>query len=263
MAGENVKNFFASPDASGDNQLVMGGTAIINGDTEVNGNTEVNGDTVVNGNRELNGETVVNGVFETIGGTNLKTISLHGRIENSTGEDGGINETDTIPIPFSGKIISIQAALTVFPTVGQINLVGRLNNIEITNGEISFNTGESFKTREVFPTALNVVTAGDSFSFTFIKSNVAAKAITNLVQIGGIATASVTAHGYTTGDIVRIEGANEGGYNGLQRITKQDGGKFVFVVFPTIGTPATTATALEAVTTPIIPVNFNVVIELD
>jgi len=231
MAGENVKNFFEQPGKDGDNKFIMKGSSA------------------------------------TGSGVSLKTIMLHGRIPDATSTDGTLEKTDAIPIPFNGTIISIQAALRKFPQGSQIILLSNIDSEAITDGEITFNAGTGPRTKEVFPTDNNTVVAGDNFNITFGQSNTNPQSVTSLAQEQisgvntGIAKAQVASHGFATGDIVEILGANESGFNGFHRITILDNTNFVFLVSPDVQTTA--SGTINALKSPIIPINYSVVIELD
>jgi hypothetical protein len=67
----------------------------------------------------------------------------------------------------------------------------------------------------------------------------ASKSVTALTQSNGVATATVTAHGYSDGDPVTIAGANQSGYNGLKAITYVDANTFTLPVDSATVTPAT------------------------
>ena len=55
--------------------------------------------------------------------------------------------------------------------------------------------------------------------------------VSTLTQNAGTATATVAAHGYQVGDVVRISGAEQAEYNGLQTIlTVPDANSFTFAV---------------------------------
>ena len=70
--------------------------------------------------------------------------------------------------------------------------------------------------------------------------------VTSLTRSGGTATASVTAHGFTTGGVIKIEGANQAQYNGNFNITVVDANTFTFTVTESPVTPATTTTTMQA-----------------
>jgi hypothetical protein len=63
--------------------------------------------------------------------------------------------------------------------------------------------------------------------------------ITGIVQAGGIATATLTGHGYLSGEYVHIYGAGQAGYNGLKLITTATSNTFNFDVDAGTVTPAT------------------------
>lgn len=65
-------------------------------------------------------------------------------------------------------------------------------------------------------------------------------ALTGIVQAAGVATATAgAAHGLTTGDMVRIEGAAEAEYNGTKIITVTSTTAFTYLVATGTVTPAT------------------------
>lgn len=237
MAGENVKNFFGQPDASGDNPLIVKGTS------------------------------------KTGGGANLKTIILHGRIPDGTSKDGSTSKTEAIPIPVNGTIISIQAAINITPSNGQMELTGRINTELITNGNISFPVNNDQRVRSTVPTGNNTVSIGSHFDFIFSQNNTDSKQVASLVQEQiegvsgfvntGIAVANVPSHGYSNGDIIDIFGASQGDFNGLHRISIQGTNRFVFVVAPAAVTTATGTIFANSISNLIIPVNYNIIIELD
>ena len=65
------------------------------------------------------------------------------------------------------------------------------------------------------------------------------QAVANLTRSSTTATATVTAHGYTTGDQVNIRGADQNDYNGDFLVTVVDADTFTYTV---AGSPATPAT---------------------
>lgn len=231
MAGENVLNFFRQADQNGDNAFVNGGTS------------------------------------ETGAGTNLKTIILQGRIPNST-TLSIFNEDDSfIPIPFSGKIISVQVAIKNFPVLDDIVVDIETSQGPVTDSEITFTAGETIAFKESIPTGNNIVSAGDVFEMRFSDTNNTDNVITNLTQLvsavnSGVATATTfSVHGLTTGQEIEIIGAAESEYNGLFKITVEDTSNFSYLV-PTGG--ASTASGSPFVRSrPIITINFSIVIELD
>lgn len=64
------------------------------------------------------------------------------------------------------------------------------------------------------------------------------KSVTSLTQSGGVATAVVTAHGYSDGDPVTIAGATPSGYNGTFNITYVDANTFTFPASSGLSSPA-------------------------
>lgn len=79
------------------------------------------------------------------------------------------------------------------------------------------------------------------------------KTVTSLVQTGGVATATVTAHGYMTGQSVTIYGADQNGYNSTFTITVVNSNTFTFPVDSSTVSPAT------GTITSAIPVPFTIV----
>jgi hypothetical protein len=65
------------------------------------------------------------------------------------------------------------------------------------------------------------------------------KSVTALTQANGLATATVTAHGYSDGDPVLISGADQSAYNGLKNISYVDANTFTYEVDTATVTPAT------------------------
>jgi head-tail adaptor len=70
--------------------------------------------------------------------------------------------------------------------------------------------------------------------------------VTTLTRVSTTATATTAAaHGYLTGEYVRLAGATPAGYNGLWKITVTGVSTFTFTVVNTLASPATgTITAL-------------------
>lgn len=67
----------------------------------------------------------------------------------------------------------------------------------------------------------------------------ATKSVTSLTQSLGVATATVTAHGYADGDPVVLAGADQTGYNGLVNVTYLTPNTFSFPVAASTVSPAT------------------------
>jgi hypothetical protein len=65
------------------------------------------------------------------------------------------------------------------------------------------------------------------------------QSVTSVTQVNGLATATKAAHGYTTGDLVRIEGASPTGYNGDYLINVLTSSTFTYEVDSTIAATAT------------------------
>jgi hypothetical protein len=60
-----------------------------------------------------------------------------------------------------------------------------------------------------------------------------------ITQTGGLATVTHASHGYSTDDIILIADANEGGYNGTQKITVTDASTYTYPVDAGTASPAT------------------------
>lgn len=67
----------------------------------------------------------------------------------------------------------------------------------------------------------------------------ASQTLTSVTQTNGLATATKTSHGYSSGNLIRIAGATPAGYNGDYLITVIDANTFTFPVASTLSTPAT------------------------
>jgi len=61
----------------------------------------------------------------------------------------------------------------------------------------------------------------------------------SLIRSGTTATATVTAHGYSIGDTVRVKGADQADYNGWFEIQSADSNTFTYTVSDSATTPAT------------------------
>lgn len=77
------------------------------------------------------------------------------------------------------------------------------------------------------------------------------KSVSSLTRSGTVATATVTAHGYLTNDVVLIGGANQAAYNLVTAITKIDANTFTFGnVAGSPTTPATGTITAQKMATP-------------
>ncbi len=80
---------------------------------------------------------------------------------------------------------------------------------------------------------------------TYINSNstgqllVNARSVSTLTQTAGLATAVSTAHGFSTGDIVKISGATPAGYNVAASVTVVNANTFTFAVDSALSSSAT------------------------
>ncbi len=77
----------------------------------------------------------------------------------------------------------------------------------------------------------NLLYKWDGTTAARLKTNLASgnpQAVTTATCTGGTATLAVSTHGYSTGDLVVVEGANEAEYNGEFQITVLDAGTFTY-----------------------------------
>jgi hypothetical protein len=78
------------------------------------------------------------------------------------------------------------------------------------------------------------------------------RSLDSLVQVGGIATATVSAgHGYERSQIINITGCDQTNYNGEQKILTVTTTTFTFAVDPVTVSPATTASTIAAKVAPL------------
>jgi hypothetical protein len=83
------------------------------------------------------------------------------------------------------------------------------------------------------------------------------KSVTGITRVGAIATVNLPSHGYSTGDVISHEGADQAEYNVTETITKIDDDNYSF---PALGAPVTPATGtLTAATSesPEIPEEYH------
>ena len=66
-----------------------------------------------------------------------------------------------------------------------------------------------------------------------------AQSVTSITQSAGVATVTLTAHGYSDGDEITIAGANQAGYNLTRNVTKTGANTFTYPVDSGTVTPAT------------------------
>ena len=125
---------------------------------------------------------------------------------------------------------------------------GSLCILPVTNGRFG-NTGIiGFGTRAIFfwrffipkPTTIS----GTSLRFT--ANTATTKTITSIIESGGTATATSTAHGFVAGDRIRIDGATPSIYNGTKLVlTAPTADTFTFSVTAGTGSASGTITARE------------------
>lgn len=84
------------------------------------------------------------------------------------------------------------------------------------------------------PTAMYVFKDGDQ-----VRTYPTPQNVTSITRTGNVATATVTGHGYSDGDAVKIEGADQADYNGTFRITNITPDTFDYIVQNSPVTPAT------------------------
>lgn len=126
-----------------------------------------------------------------------------------------------------------------------------------------FAQGESLRTKAYpsgeFILAEDDVTVLQAFDQLFIlrsrplDGDYARKAVTSITQTSGTATVTTTAaHGFTTGDRVRIEGAGQAGYLHEYDITVTDTDEFTVAVPNATVTPATGTITVRLVRKPLV-----------
>lgn len=77
------------------------------------------------------------------------------------------------------------------------------------------------------------------------------KTVDGITSAGGVATATSNSHGYSVGQVVLIEGADQPAYNGEHLVTGTTSNTFTFAVEGTPTTPATTQTVISAKVAPL------------
>lgn len=80
----------------------------------------------------------------------------------------------------------------------------------------------------------------------FRSTSVAKKTITSITSSGGVATVTSPNHGYTTGDSVGIDGADQAEYNGTFTITVTDANTYTYSITGSPASPATTSGTLQS-----------------
>lgn len=117
-------------------------------------------------------------------------------------------------------------------------------------------------TRSLY-TCTGTCASGDTLSgFPFAKSNASltdasfglspAKTVTSLTRSGSTVTATVTAHGLSTGQTTQISGAAQSDYNGSFPVTVLDANTFTYTISVSPASPATgTITATLPATAPV------------
>ncbi|GJQ44861.1 MAG: hypothetical protein JETCAE04_06150 [Candidatus Jettenia caeni] len=82
------------------------------------------------------------------------------------------------------------------------------------------------------------------------------KSVTSITRTSTTATATVSSHGYTTGDVVTIAGATQSQYNGTFTITVIDTNSFTYTVTGSPTTPATGTIVCRKTTTGVPAYNY-------
>ena len=76
------------------------------------------------------------------------------------------------------------------------------------------------------------------YQWSFLTAQ-SSKSVTALTQSAGVATATVTAHGYADGDPILIAGATPSGFNGTFNISRVDANTFTYLCDASLSSPAT------------------------
>lgn len=101
--------------------------------------------------------------------------------------------------------------------------------------------GHQFYVLTLKTSAITVVydfNTGLWYQWTFLTAQ-STKSVTALSQAAGVATATVTAHGYADGDPIVIAGATPSGFNGTFNISYVDANTFTYLCDSTLSSPAT------------------------
>ncbi len=151
----------------------------------------------------------------------------------------------------SGSTITLGAA-TVFPHSASTKVYALyFDKVQILNAPTVDGTKTALTTvslvadNEYTEYNDNVSTSG--YYYAFFLSSVT-KTIT-ITRTGSTATATSSSHGYLTGNLLYISGANQAEYNGLFSITRVDANTFTFTVSGAPATPGT-GTILAAPASP-------------
>jgi len=117
----------------------------------------------------------------------------------------------------------------------------RARTIDLSDGTVA--TRELWSAQELLDerdhTTRRIYTADPADTNASATIDVFTKGVASITQLLGTATATVTAHGYTTGETVVIAGAGEAAYNGSFTVTVVDANTFTFTVPVLTASPAT------------------------
>jgi hypothetical protein len=108
-------------------------------------------------------------------------------------------------------------------------------NMRLDRGVAQTRKGAKRLADDVDNSATSPLIVDDGSSFTLGTD----KAVTSITRASATATATLTAHGYTTADTINIRGATQTEYNGDYVITVTGANTFTYVVSGTPATPAT------------------------
>lgn len=101
-----------------------------------------------------------------------------------------------------------------------------------------FTATGSAMTGDIHGFFINTLAAGGTKRVVFIERFME-RVVTSITRSGSTATATVTAHGYVTGNKVNVQGAGQTEYNGVFTVTVVDANTFTYTVTGTPVTPAT------------------------
>ena len=257
--------------------LLAGGSFTMSGASPTNYNGTFTVATVINTTSftyTVTGTPSVNtasGVFLVRGGSTTvfaTTLTAHGFLVGQTVQISG-----AVPSSWNGSYTLLTATgttfsfttATVLPTATTLGTAstGTTATVTATVTSHGFSTGDSVIIEAAAPTAFNgtwsiTVTGTDTFTFS-TGSALAAPTTPGTVRPAvAKAYATVTAHGYLTGDQIVIAGATPTAYNGTFTITKVDNDNFTYSPTSTPGGANTGTSVTSSIkTTTATAVAFN------
>lgn len=202
--------------------------------------------------------TIKNCVFtDILAGANRGTTQAAPPNHGAAG-NGGIRLRNPAGGAIRGCTFEALAGTGVLVDMTDTSFTGRVSGVIITGNRFRLCRGHSIHLGTTAysaspPEMIASVIGGnsiDSPGFALVNNTSAtgirvnafgpSAAVTTLTQAAGLATCTTTAvHGLSTGDFVRIEGANETHYNSVHQVTVTGGSTFTFAVDSGATSPAT------------------------